>query len=118
MTTMFRRRKDLIDEIGILTTTKAWAAGLAGIALLVIGAREWDYNTDHPFARGTSGVLTGGFFAGAVVAFVVMLIARDVARNRAGVERLEESWYIAKLKELEDESLADEHSHDSLTGGR
>ena len=105
MKTMLRRRRDLFDEIGILTTTKAWLAGLAGIALLVIGAQEWDYNSDHPFARGTSGVLTVGFFAGAVVAFVVMLIARDVARNRAVLERLEESWYFSKLKELEDESL-------------
>lgn len=66
----------------ILTNTKAWASGLAGLVLCGTAIHEWLYHEHHRYASGPSEVLAVGFLAGAVVAFTVMFIAKELAEHK------------------------------------
>ena len=69
----------------ILTNTKAWVSGVAGVVLLGCAVHEWLYRYHHPHASGPAGVMAVAFGAAAVVAFAVLFIARDLSIHRATV---------------------------------
>jgi RsiW-degrading membrane proteinase PrsW (M82 family) len=91
----------------ILTNTKAWASGLAGLVLVGAAIHEWLYHQHHRYAPGPSEVLAVGFLAGGVVAFVVMFIAKELTVHQGDIyahltdaERRQKAEY---LRSFEDE---------------
>ena len=74
---------DLIDAI--LSRTLAWVPGAAGLVLVWASYHEWSYHRHHHFAPGPSGVLAVGFLAGAVVAFTVMFLAKELGEHTGDV---------------------------------
>jgi len=72
----------MIHLDAILTNTKAWLAGLAGLVFCGLAIHEWNYHRHHPYASGPSTVMAIGFLAGAVVAFVVMFLAKELAAHK------------------------------------
>jgi len=72
----------------ILTNTRAWVSGLAGLVLVGTSVHEWLYHEHHKYASGPSIVIAIGCAAGAVVAFVVMNIAVDVADREKEIHQL------------------------------
>jgi hypothetical protein len=93
----------------ILTNTKAWVSGLAGLVLVGAAIHEWLYHQHHRYASGPSEVLAVGFLAGGVVAFVVMFIAKELTSHK------DEMW--AHLTDAERKQRFDEY-HKSLEADR
>jgi hypothetical protein len=87
----------------ILTNTKAWVSGLAGLVLVGAAIHEWLYHQHHRYASGPSEVLAAGFLAGGVVAFVVMFIAQELTSHKGDI------FEHAYLTDLERKQRFDEY---------
>lgn len=86
----------------ILDNGKALVSGLAGIVLAGTSIHEWLYHEHHKYASGPSVVIAVGCAAGAVVAFVVMFMATEIAAREQEIDEL-----IHQLAQHVDERIAD-----------
>lgn len=72
----------------ILDSGKALISGLAGIVLAGTSIHEWLYHEHHKYASGPSVVIAVGCAAAAVVAFVVMFMATEIAEREEEIDQL------------------------------